>query len=180
MPVQLLVVAVLATPVLWGEEFGWRGYLQIRLRADRPLLAAVATGLIWGACHYPLVIFAGYNFPDDRLAGLLVFLVSAVLLSIIFGRLMLRTGSVWAPSLAHAATNVLGSSLVVLLFFGGAQLDLAQLGGRSGLGATRDALPVDRGHGTPQGTRTAVRLVREGRLTSEKPVWQIWVSENLL
>ncbi len=45
--------------------------------------------------------------------------VSTVLLSIIFGWLVLRTGSVWAPSLAHAATNVVGSSLVLLLFFGG-------------------------------------------------------------
>ncbi len=118
-PLQLLIVAVVATPILWGEEFGWRGYLQMRLLADRPLLAAVATGLIWGVWHYPLMIFAGYNFPDDRLVGLVTFPVSTVLLSIIFGWLMLRTGSVWAPSLAHAATNVVGSSLVLLLFFGG-------------------------------------------------------------
>jgi membrane protease YdiL (CAAX protease family) len=118
-PLQLLIVAVVATPVLWGEEFGWRGYLQMRLLAGRPLLAAVATGLIWGAWHYPLMLFAGYNFPDDPLLGLVVFPVSAVLLSIIFGWLMLRTGSVWAPSLAHSATNVVGSSLVLLLFFGG-------------------------------------------------------------
>ena len=118
-PLQLLVVAMVATPVLWGEEFGWRGYLQTRLLADRPLPAAVATGLIWGMWHYPLMIFAGYNFPDDRLVGLLVFPVSAVLLSIVFGWLMQETGSVWAPSLAHSATNVVGSSLVLLLFFGG-------------------------------------------------------------
>ena len=118
-PLQLLIVAVVATPVLWGEEFGWRGYLQLRLVADRPILAAVATGLIWGVWHYPLKHFAGYNFPDDRLPGLVVFPVSTVLLSIVFGWLMLRTGSVWAPSLAHAATNVVGSSLVLLLFFGG-------------------------------------------------------------
>ncbi len=57
-PLQLLIVAVVATPILWGEEFGWRGYLQIRLLADHPLLAAVATGLIWGVWHYPLMIFA--------------------------------------------------------------------------------------------------------------------------
>jgi membrane protease YdiL (CAAX protease family) len=91
----------------------------MRLLADRPLLAAVATGLIWGAWHYPLMLFAGYNFPDDPLLGLVVFPVSTVLLSIVFGWLMLRTGSVWAPSLAHSATNVVGSSLVLLLFFGG-------------------------------------------------------------
>ena len=118
-PLQLLIVAVVATPILWGEEFGWRGYLQKRLFAGRPLPAAVATGLIWGVWHYPLMLFAGYNFPDDRLVGLVSFPVSTVLLSIIFGWLMLRTGSVWAPSLAHAATNVVGSSLVLLLFFGG-------------------------------------------------------------
>ena len=69
LPLQLLIVAVIATPVLWGEEFGWRGYLQLRLLANRPLLAAVATGLIWGLWHYPLMIFAGYNFPEDRLLG---------------------------------------------------------------------------------------------------------------
>ena len=119
LPLQLLVVAIIATPVLWGEEFGWRGYLQLRLLADRPLWAAVATGLIWGVWHYPLMLFAGYNFPDDRLLGLVVFPVSTVLLSVVFGWLRMRTGSIWAPSLAHAATNVVGSSPLVLLFFGG-------------------------------------------------------------
>ena len=59
-PVQLLVFSVLITPLLFGEEFGWRGYLQKRLFAGRPLPAAVATGLIWGVWHYPLVL-AGYQ-----------------------------------------------------------------------------------------------------------------------
>jgi hypothetical protein len=45
--------------------------------------------------------------------------VSTILLSIIFGWLRLRTGSVWAPSLAHAATNAIGGSLTMLLFAGG-------------------------------------------------------------
>jgi membrane protease YdiL (CAAX protease family) len=43
-PVQLLITALLVTPILWGEEFGWRGYLQLRLLGQRPLLAAIATG----------------------------------------------------------------------------------------------------------------------------------------
>lgn len=46
MPFQAMISAVLFTPVLWGEEFGWRGYLQVRLFVERPLLAAVATGLV--------------------------------------------------------------------------------------------------------------------------------------
>jgi len=118
LPVQLLITALVATPILWGEEFGWRGYLQLRLLSDRPLLAAVSTGLIWGVWHYPLNL-RGYNFPEQPVLGLLVFPVSTVFLSIIFGWLQRKTGSVWSASLAHAATNAVGGSLTMLLFMGG-------------------------------------------------------------
>lgn len=116
-PVQLLITALVATPILWGEEFGWRGYLQLRLLKQRPLLAAIATGVIWGMWHLPLNI-RGYNFPDHPLVGLVVFPVSTTLISIIFGWLRQRTGSIWASSLAHAATNAVGGSLTTLLFMG--------------------------------------------------------------
>ena len=118
LPLQFLISALVATPVLWGEEFGWRGYLQARLFPRRPLLAAVSTGLIWGVWHYP-VNLRGYNYPEQPLLGLILFPVGTVLLSIVFGWLRLRTGSVWAASLAHASTNVIGGSLTLLLFMGG-------------------------------------------------------------
>jgi membrane protease YdiL (CAAX protease family) len=120
-PVQLMITALIATPILWGEEFGWRGYLQLRLLSHRPLLAALATGVIWGLWHFPLNV-RGYNFPDRPLLGLIVFPISTTLVSIIFGWLRLRTGSIWASSLAHAATNVVGGSLTMLLFLGGPNL----------------------------------------------------------
>src|ERR1035437_5959297 len=31
--------AIFATPILFGEEFGWRGYLQPRVFPERPLLS---------------------------------------------------------------------------------------------------------------------------------------------
>lgn len=117
-PVQLMVVTLIATPILWGEEFGWRGYLQLRLFGDRPLLAAIVTGLIWGVWHYPINLM-GYNYPDAPILGLFAFPVSTILLSIIFGWLRLRTGDIWSPSLAHAANNAIGGSLTVLIFAGG-------------------------------------------------------------
>jgi membrane protease YdiL (CAAX protease family) len=52
---QLSLLSVLLTPVLWGEEFGWRSYLQLRLFGSRPLVAAIATGIIWGVWHFPLL-----------------------------------------------------------------------------------------------------------------------------
>ena len=127
-PFQLMSTSLIATPLLWGEEFGWRGYLQIRLFAGRPLLAAIATGLIWGIWHYPLNL-RGYNYPDHPLLGLIVFPVTTVLLSIIFGWLFQRSGSVWVASLAHAATNSIGGSLTYLLFYGGGDFLYVSYGG---------------------------------------------------
>ena len=112
------IVAIFGTPFLFGEEFGWRGYLQPRLFPDRPLLSAIVTGIIWAAWHLP-VNLRGYNFPDHTLLGaLLIFPISLIFLSIIFGWLVLRTGSIWSSSLAHSATNSLGP--FILLLFGGA------------------------------------------------------------
>jgi membrane protease YdiL (CAAX protease family) len=56
--------ALYIAPLLWCEEFGWRGYLQIRLFASRPLLAAAATGAIWGVWHYPAAL-AGF-IPNEH------------------------------------------------------------------------------------------------------------------
>ncbi len=118
LPFQLMITALIATPILWGEEFGWRGYLQLRLFGNRPLLGAMVTGLIWGLWHIPINL-RGYNFPDHPVLGMLVFTVSTTMLSIIFGWLRIRTGSIWPPSLAHSATNAVGGSLTLLLFKGG-------------------------------------------------------------
>ena len=121
--IQVLVSAVIFTPVLWGEEFGWRGYLQIRLFRQQPLLAAVSTGIIWGLWHYPLILM-GYEHYENIYLGLLIFPVLTVLLSIIFGWLRHKTGSVWPSSLAHSATNVIGGNISLLLFFGGPNYSL--------------------------------------------------------
>ena len=117
LPTLLIQAIILTTPIVWGEEFGWRSYLQIRLLADRPLLAAIATGIIWGIWHYPL-IFMGYERYDNQILGLLIFTIFTILLSIILGWLRLTTGSVWAASVGHGATNAIGGSLTLMLFSG--------------------------------------------------------------
>lgn len=117
LPMQLTWSALLTAPILWGEEFGWRGYLQPRLFPGRPLMAAVVTGIIWGVWHYPLNL-RGYNYPEHPLLGLLIFPVSCILISIIFGWLMTRSTSIWTVCLAHSATNAIGGSLTLLLFMG--------------------------------------------------------------
>jgi uncharacterized protein len=116
--ISALAGALLAAPLFFGEEFGWRGYLQLRVARGRPVLAAVVTGLIWGVYHYP-VILVGFEGFENRLLGLIVFPVTTILLSIIFGWLRAKTGSVWAPCLAHSATNGVGGTLLAYLYLGG-------------------------------------------------------------
>jgi membrane protease YdiL (CAAX protease family) len=114
-----LLEAVFAVPLLFGEEFGWRGYLQKRLFPTNPVLSAVATGIIWGLWHLPGSL-RGYSFPDNPKVGALVmYPIGGILFSIIFGWLVLKTGSIWSCSLAHASTNCVGGSLFLLLFGGG-------------------------------------------------------------
>jgi len=116
----LAISAIILMPINFGEEFGWRSYLQLRLFPDAPVHSAIATGVIWAVWHYPLTL-RGFNYPDHPLVGsLFVFPVTGILLSIIFRWLNLKTGSIWSSSLAHTATNRIGGTLFLLLFGGGA------------------------------------------------------------
>lgn len=110
---QMTIIAIVSTPIVWGEEFGWRGYLQVRLFAEKPLWSAVITGLIWGVWHYPMILM-GYVFSGNPI-GLLLYPINMIFTSIIYGWLRLRSGSVWSASLAHATGNTIINPLLVSL-----------------------------------------------------------------
>jgi membrane protease YdiL (CAAX protease family) len=120
----LMGVPILMMPLFWGEEFGWRGYLQIRLLSHSPLKAAIATGFIWAVWHYPLY-FLGYSEYANPFIGLVTSTVFAILLAIILAWLRLSTRSVWSSSLAHAGTNMVLATLSTALLVGGAKIDWA-------------------------------------------------------
>lgn len=79
-------------------------------------MAAVATGLIWGVWHYPMILM-GYIFSGNPL-GLLLYPVNMVITSILYGWLRLRSGSNWPVSLAHAAGNTMINPLLESLLPG--------------------------------------------------------------
>jgi membrane protease YdiL (CAAX protease family) len=121
--VPSFMMYLVMVPLFWGEEFGWRSYLQIRLFSARPLVAALATGVIWGVWHYPAVL-AGYLPNEHGLLGVLLYAWYMIPHSIILGWLRLRTGSIWPPTLAHLANNAIGPLLLSALFISGGQGDL--------------------------------------------------------
>ena len=100
-----LGISVVGAPIIFGEELGWRGYLQVRLFPGRPWHAAVGTGFIWAAWHYPWLL-ATDQFPYNQWVSLILFTVAVTNASIFFGWLRLRTGDVWSASVGHGANNM--------------------------------------------------------------------------
>jgi uncharacterized protein len=108
-----ILQAIILSPILnsvavFGEEFGWRAYLQPRLMPLGTRKALVINGLIWGVWHWP-VIFMGYEYGfgywGAPVVGPLLFLVFTVAMAIFFGWLVLRAGSIWPSVIAHGAIN---------------------------------------------------------------------------
>ena len=99
----------------FGEEFGWRGYLLPRLSPLGGVTAAVATGVVWGLWHAPLIILDGFNYPGHPVSGVGMMVVFTTALGVIFAWLRFRSGSVWPSTLAHATLNAqAGLGLVFL------------------------------------------------------------------
>lgn len=86
-----------------GEEIGWRGFLQPRLRARTGLLAAgLTTGIVWTLWHLPI-----YLQPSTGLSAFLVFAWWVLPLAVVMGFVAERTRySVLVATVLHGAANI--------------------------------------------------------------------------
>ena len=111
--IQALLISPLLNAVsTFGEEFGWRGYLQPKLMPLGGQKAVLLTGVIWGIWHWP-VILMGYNYGKDYFGapflGPLAMVWFTLSLSIIFGWLTIKAENVWPAVIAHGALNGIAS-----------------------------------------------------------------------
>jgi len=103
-----LVTLVISWPIYFGEEYGWRFYLQDRMFAlFGAYTGLVLVGLIWGLWHAPLMLI-GMNFPNEPFVPAnIVYLVYTIIMSVIFGYAVLKTGSIWIAVLLHGLTDII-------------------------------------------------------------------------
>ncbi|MBO4209777.1 CPBP family intramembrane glutamic endopeptidase [Micromonospora echinofusca] len=94
-------------PVLaYAEEVGWRGYLLPRLLGLGERVAMLVSGVVWTAWHLPYILFTPYYHNEGNTPLVLALFTGSVLaFSVLFGRLRIRTDSVWPAVLAHFAHN---------------------------------------------------------------------------
>ena len=108
---------VMTWPVYFGEEYGWRFFLQPRLqRRFGKRGGVILLGLLWGIWHLPLNMF--YYSPDTVLQSVLVQLAGCVGMAVFFGWVQMRTENVWAVTAIHFLNNNLGAVIFGTLAVG--------------------------------------------------------------
>jgi membrane protease YdiL (CAAX protease family) len=98
----------------FGEELGWRGFLQRELNFMGFWKSSFLIGLIWGLWHAPLIL-KGHNFPQHPVEGVFMMVIAGILLSPIFGYIRIKAKSVIAAAVIHGTLNATyGLSIIMI------------------------------------------------------------------
>jgi membrane protease YdiL (CAAX protease family) len=112
---SVLLAPILAIVIAFGEEYGWRGYLQSELFKLGRVRGVLLLGGIWGAWHWPLILM-GYNYPGHPLLGMLLMALYTTGLAVVLGYAVLRSGSVLLSAYLHALNNQVVAFIVAMGF----------------------------------------------------------------
>jgi membrane protease YdiL (CAAX protease family) len=104
----------------FGEELGWRGYLQQELQPLGFYRSSLLIGLIWGVWHMPIIL-QGHNYPAHPVAGVFMMIAWCMLLSPIFSFVRISARSVIAAAVIHGSLNAT-VGLAVMVVEGGNDL----------------------------------------------------------
>jgi membrane protease YdiL (CAAX protease family) len=88
----------------FGEELGWRGFLQRELDGLGFWKASAIIGLVWGFWHAPLIV-QGFNYPEHPWAGVFLMNVETLLSAPLFAYVCLKANSVVAAAIFHGTYN---------------------------------------------------------------------------
>ncbi len=102
---DLLLFVLILWPSYFGEEYGWRAYLQDRLFTITGVPKGVLLlGIIWGLWH-GVIVALGHNYPGYPVLGNVFMTVYCIVLGAIFSYAVLKTGSIWISVLLHLINN---------------------------------------------------------------------------
>ncbi|MBP3284571.1 MAG: CPBP family intramembrane metalloprotease [Clostridia bacterium] len=95
----------------FGEEAGWRAFLQSALAKRFSLRKSILlTGLIWGLWHAPIIAMGhnySFNYVGYPWLGIFAMCVFCIVVGIFLSYITIKTDSVWPAALAHGALNAI-------------------------------------------------------------------------
>ena len=99
----------------FGEEYGWRGYLQRELVKLGKVKGIALLGVIWGVWHAP-AIWLGHNYAGYPVLGTGLMVAYSTGLAFVLGYVVLKTGSVLLASFLHALNNQVYAYLTTMVY----------------------------------------------------------------
>ena len=100
----LIVGPFLGLIITFGEEYGWRGYLQTELTRLGRVRGVFLLGVIWGMWHWP-VIWMGYNYPGQPVLGSIAMVLMCVILAYFLAYAVFKSNGIWTAAYLHALNN---------------------------------------------------------------------------
>jgi membrane protease YdiL (CAAX protease family) len=102
---QALIAGITINAVAaFGEELGWRGFLQRELGFMGFWKSSAVIGIIWGVWHAPIII-QGHNYPRHPFTGVFMMIILTLLWSPLFSYIRLKANSVIAAAIFHGSLN---------------------------------------------------------------------------
>lgn len=100
----IIIGPFLGLLIAFGEEYGWRGYLQQALEPLGKIKGTLLLGVIWGIWHWP-VIWMGYNYPGQPILGSLMMVGYTIVLAFILAYSVYKGKGLWIAAFLHALNN---------------------------------------------------------------------------
>jgi len=100
----VLVGPLLGLIISFGEEYGWRGYLQTELIRLGRVRGVLLLGVIWGIWHWPM-IWMGYNYPGRPVIGSIAMVAVCIILAFFLAHAVFKSNGVWTAAYLHAINN---------------------------------------------------------------------------
>lgn len=102
----------------FGEEFGWRHYLQSAVAPMKKWIQVIIIGLLWFAWHYswiadPVKAMMGTGTQAPAMVGIAMVLALLILFSLFLKWSIDRTQSILFPTLLHFVLKTNGSTALV-------------------------------------------------------------------
>lgn len=103
--VSMILNFFLVFVAFFGEEYGWRYYLQPICQKKFGLRKGVVVlGIVWGLWHMPVDFFY-YTNPGDGIIMLLSQFITCITLGIFFAYAYMKTDNIWVPVALHFMNN---------------------------------------------------------------------------
>lgn len=107
--IATFLLTIIGTPlgslaVTFGEEYGWRGFLQRELSPLGRRFSVLLVGLIWAIWHIPIIQSGIHTYPPT-LMGFTFSFVFFITWGFVQSYAVLKTRSIWTAAFLHGVVN---------------------------------------------------------------------------